>query len=69
MNRRRRWNVTARRWRGAKKSRQAVRWFDDMKESASAFRNWGRSLMIIGAVMAFSLLAIAVELFVICVKV
>lgn len=40
-----------------------------MKESASAFRNWGRSLMIIGAVMAFSLLAIAVELFVICVKV
>lgn len=46
-----------------------MKWLDDMKESAAAFRNWGRCLTIIGAVMAASLLAIAVELFVICVKV
>ena len=46
-----------------------VKWLDDMKESAAAFRNWGLCLMIIGVVMAGLLLAIAVELFVVCVKV
>ena len=46
-----------------------MKWLDDIKDSAAAFREWGRVLTIIGFVMASSLLAIAVELFVICLKI
>ena len=45
-----------------------MKWLDDMKEAGAAFREWGRWLTIIGAVMAGSLVAIAGELLVICVK-
>ena len=46
-----------------------MKWVDDLKASASAFRNWGRLLTIVGFVMAGSLVVIAVELFVICLKI
>lgn len=46
-----------------------MKWIDDLKESAAAFREWGRLLTIVGFVVAGSLVVIAVELFVICLKV
>jgi len=46
-----------------------MKWIDDLKESAAAFKDWGRVLTIIGCVMAGSLVVIAFELFVICPKV
>ena len=46
-----------------------MKWVDDLKASAAAFRDWGRLLTIVGFVMAGSLVAIAVELFVICIKI
>lgn len=45
-----------------------MKWLDDMKEAGVAFKEWGRCLTIIGAVMAGSLVAIAGELLVICIK-
>ena len=45
-----------------------MKWLDDMKEAGAAFREWGRWLTVIGAVMAGSLVAIAGELLVICIK-
>lgn len=45
-----------------------MKWIDDLKDSASAFKEWGRILTIIGIVIASSLVAIVVELFVICIK-
>ena len=47
----------------------AMKWMDDLKASAAAFKDWGRVLTIIGCVMAGSLVVIALELFVICLKV
>ena len=47
----------------------AMKWVDDLKASAAAFKDWGRVLTIIGCVMAGSLVAIAAELFVICLKI
>ena len=47
----------------------AMKWVDDLKTSATAFRNWGRVLTIIGCVIAGSLVVIALELFVICLKI
>ena len=47
----------------------AMKWIDDLKESAAAFRDWGRLLTIVGFVMAGSLVVIAAELFVICLKI
>ena len=47
----------------------AMKWIDDLKESAAAFRDWGRLLTIVGFIMAGSLVVIAVELFVICIKI
>ena len=47
----------------------AMKWVDDLKASAAAFKDWGRLLTIIGCVMASSLVVIALELFVICLKV
>ena len=47
----------------------AMKWVDDLKASAAAFKDWGRVLTIIGCVMAGSLIVIALELFVICLKV
>ena len=44
-----------------------MKWIDDLKESAAAFKDWGR--VLIGCVMAGSLVVIAFELFVICLKV
>lgn len=41
---------------------------NDMKEAGAAFKEWGRYLTIIGAVMVGSLVAIAGELLVICIK-
>ncbi len=46
-----------------------MQWLDDMSEAVAVFKEWGRCLTIIVAVMAGSLFAIAVELFVICIKV
>ena len=46
-----------------------MKWIDDLKESAAAFKDWGRVLTILGCVMASSLVVIALELFVICLKV
>ena len=45
-----------------------MKWLDDMKEAGVAFKEWGRWRTIIGAVMAGSLVTIAGELFVICIK-
>ena len=45
-----------------------MKWVDDLKASAAAFKDWGRALTIIGGVMAVSLAIMAVELFVICLK-
>lgn len=42
---------------------------DDMRASAAAFKDWGRLLTMIGSVIACALVAIAVELFVICIKI
>ena len=42
---------------------------DGIRESASAFKDWGRVLTIIGFIIAGSLVAIAIELFVICLKI
>ena len=47
----------------------AMKWVDDLKASAAAFKDWGRVLTIIGCVMAGSLVVIALELFIICLKV
>ena len=45
-----------------------MKWLDGMKEAGAAFKDWGRVLTIIGAVMAGALVVIAAELFVICIK-
>ena len=47
----------------------AMKWVEDLKASAAAFRDWGRLLTIVGFVMAGSLVVIAAELFVICLKI
>ena len=46
-----------------------MKWLDDVRESAAAFKDWGRVLAIIGFIIAGSLVAIAIELFVICLKI
>ena len=46
-----------------------MKWLDDVKESAAAFKDWGRVLTIIGFIIAGSLVAIAIELFVIYLKI
>ena len=45
-----------------------MKWLDKMRASANAFKDWGRVLTIIGAVMAGSLVVIAGELLVVCIK-
>ena len=47
----------------------AMKWVDDLKASAAAFRDRGRLLTIVGFVMAGSLVVIVVELFVVCLKI
>ena len=44
-------------------------WLDDIKEAGMAFKEWGRTLTIIGAVIAGSLVVISFELLVISIKV
>ena len=46
-----------------------MKWVDDLKASAAAFKDCGSVLTIIGCVMAGSLVVIAVELFGICLKI
>lgn len=46
-----------------------MKWLDNVKASANAFKGWGRVLTIIGGVIAGSLVVIAVELLVICIKI
>ncbi len=46
-----------------------MKWVDDLKASVAAFKDWGRLLTIIGCVIAVSLVVIAIELFVICLKI
>ena len=46
-----------------------MKWIDDMKEAGAAFKEWGRLLTIIGDVIAGSLVVIAAELLVICIKI
>ena len=45
-----------------------MKWLDDMKEAGVAFKEWGRLLTVTGMVMAGALVAVAVELLVICIK-
>ena len=45
-----------------------MKWLSDIKNSASAFKEWARLLTIIGVVIAVSLIIIAIELLVICIK-
>ena len=45
-----------------------MKWLNDIKDSASALKEWVRLLTIIGIVIAVSLILIAIELFVICIK-
>ena len=45
-----------------------MKWIDKMRASANAFKDWGRVLTIIGAVMAGALVVIAAELLVVCIK-
>ena len=45
-----------------------MKWLDGMKEAGAAFKEWGRALTIIGAVIAGSLVVIAAELLVMCIK-
>ena len=45
-----------------------MKWLNDIKDSASAFKEGARLLTIVGIVMAVSLVIIAIELLVICVK-
>ena len=46
-----------------------MKWLDDIKEAGAAFKEWGRTLTIIGGVIAGSLVVIAAELLVICIKI
>lgn len=46
-----------------------MKWLDDVKETGAAFKEWGRALTIIGGVIAGSLVVIAAELLVICIKI
>lgn len=46
-----------------------MKWLDDMKETGVAFKEWGRLLTIICGVIAGSLVVIAAELLVICIKI
>ena len=46
-----------------------MKWLDKMRASANAFKDWGRALTIICAVIAGSLVVIAVELLVISIKI
>ena len=45
-----------------------MKWLNDIKDSASALKEWVRLLTIIGIVIAVSLILIVIELFVICIK-
>ena len=45
-----------------------MKWLSDIKDSASAFKEWARLLTIIGVAIAVSLIIIAIELLVICIK-
>ena len=45
-----------------------MKWLNDIKDSASAFKEWARLLTIIGIAMTVSLVIIAIELLVICIK-
>jgi len=46
-----------------------MKWLDDIKDSAAAFKDWGRVLTKIVAVIAGALVVIAIELFVVCLKI
>ena len=65
MSKRELWNGIAKKW----KRRVKMKWIDDMKEADAAFKEWGRLLTIIGGVIAGSLVVIAAELLVICIKI
>jgi hypothetical protein len=45
-----------------------MKWLNDIKDSASAFKAGARLMTIIGIVIATSLVAIAIELAAICIK-
>ena len=45
-----------------------MKWLNDIKDSASAFKEWARLLTIIGVVIAVSFIIIVIELLVICIK-
>lgn len=47
----------------------AMKWVDDLKASAAAFVDWERLLTIVGFIIAGLLVMIAVELFVIYLKI
>lgn len=43
-----------------------MKWLDGIKESASAFKDWGRILTVIGFMIAGSLAVIAIEIYLSC---
>ena len=45
-----------------------MKWLDGIQEAGAAFKAWGRTLTIIGSVIAGSMVVIAAELLVICIK-
>ena len=45
-----------------------MKWLDDVKGAGAAFKEWGRTLTIMGGVIAGALVVIALELLVICIK-
>ena len=46
-----------------------MKWIENIKEAGAAFKEWGHLLTIIGGVIAGSLVVIAAELLVICIKI
>ena len=45
-----------------------MKWLDDIRDGAEAFRAWAKMLTIICAVIAIAVVAIAIELLVVCCK-
>lgn len=46
-----------------------MKWIEDIKELAAAFKDWARLLAVLGCVVAGLLVVIAIELLVICFKI
>lgn len=45
-----------------------MKWLDDIRDGAEAFKAWAKTLTIICAVIAIAVVAIAIELLIVCCK-